>query len=135
MDSRFAKAFVVGSSLPATLWTLVVTGLSHKARPCPKDVDYEMLAVVVPAAFGLFNAVMVHFPGDDPQTRMASAGALFGLISAAYGTFATDLHRSILGVPHRLRFAAFLWEPLFYAFVWGVVVHQLNEIFGLYATE
>lgn len=132
MDSRFAKAFVVGSSLPATVWTLIVTGLSHGHNPCPKDVDYETLAVVVPAAFGLFNAILVHFPGENPQRRMAYAGLLFGVIAATYGTCATDLHCHILRIPPRLRFLAFLWEPLFYAFVWGVVVHQLNVAFGLY---
>ncbi len=134
MDSKFAKAFIIGSSLPATVWTLCFAGMSHKQRPCPKDMNYEWFAVIMPALFGFINGILVTFPGNNPQQRMSYAGALFGLLFAAYGTCLTDMHCHLLNITPRYRFIAFIWEPIFYAFVWGVVIHYINEGFGLYVT-
>ena len=128
MDSKFVKAFIIGSSLPATIWTMCFAGLSHSQRPCPKDISYETFAVVMPVLFGLLNGIMINFD----QQKLIYAGVSFGLLFAAYGTCLTNLHCHLYKIKPRYRFVAFIWEPIFYAFVWGIVIRSMNEMFGLY---
>lgn len=133
METKFFKAFVVGSSLPATIWSLTYLGIpsSQKKR---NSLQYEKLAVALPAVFGLFNALIVSFPLGtvEPQSRLFLLGALFGLVFAYYGTHVVPIHYQVLGYRKQNWWMVYLFEAFFYAMVWGVVLHTLNRSMGLY---
>lgn len=129
MDSKFVKAFIIGSSLPATIWTFSLAGISNKRRP---HKDFETIMIAVSVIFGLLNGIMVLFPGENHQRRMFYIGAIFGLLFAAYGTCLSNFHCNLLGISPQYKYFAFIWEAFFYSLVWGIVIYNMNHIFGLY---
>lgn len=132
MDSLL-KSFVVGSSLPATVWTFSYLGVAHRAHPT-KALPIEAVPVIVPALFGIVNAAVNTIPASSSEAytiRMFVVGGLFGFLLAVAGTFGMNLPVELFQAPESERFKFLLIAPFLYAVIWGIVVNYMNRYFGL----
>ena len=128
-----AKSFIVGSSLPATIWTFSYLGAAYKKHPTDA-LPIEAVPIGVPALFGLVNAAVNAIPASSPESytiRMFIVGALFGLGLSLFGTFGLDLPVKLFQVPETNRFKFLFIAPVLYAAIWGIVVNYMNQYFGL----
>ena len=131
---RALGAFVIGSSLPATIWTLTYTGLAmmKKGAAGPDILAYPKVAIAIPLLFGIANVLAnigVCPAGWSYTIRMALVGAVFGLGLAMVGTFLLDLPRKIFGFDDSNWWVPLLIAPLMYAVIWGMGVNVLNRHF------
>ncbi len=125
---RTAKGFVIGSSLPATLWPLV--GLGYEGRDLVAGaVDWYFVGLFFPILFGLTNALSVNLGLSSRRRGMALIGAVMGLVSASVGTFGANIPEIVYGLHGNARYLALLGGPVFYGAVWALPVYSLNEFF------
>lgn len=121
---KFSKAFIVGSSLPATIWTFTISGISHCKRPC---VCYELYTLFIPFILGLINGIVVTlYEGEELQKKLFLFGAIFGLLFSIYGTFFCDFHIQLFGIKKENSYLAILSETLFYSLLFGLIIYNLN---------
>ena len=128
-----AKSFIVGSSLPATIWTFSYLGAAHKQHPTDA-LPVEAVPIAVPTLFGLVNAAVNAIPVSSSTTytwRMWIVGALFGFALALVGTFGLELPTKLFQAPESQRFKYLFIAPILYAAIWGIVVNYMNRYFGL----
>ena len=128
-----AKSFIVGSSLPATVWTFSYLGAAHKQHPTDA-LPVETVPVMVPALFGLVNAAVNAFPASSSAAytwRMVVTGALIGFVLALIGTFGLELPTKLFQAPESQKYKYLFIAPILYAAIWGIVVNYMNRYFGL----
>lgn len=127
------KAFIVGSSLPATWFTLWYVGRAHKAnKPVPGLPDYEFVCIWILIAYGLTNALahskfIKKFIKRD-IIRMAVCGAFLGVILSSYGTFVGNFPVDMFGFSEKNWNAPLYFAPFLYAAIFVVIVHNINRI-------
>lgn len=127
------KSFIVGSSLPATIWTFSYLGAAHIKNPTDA-LQTEIVPLVVPALFGIVNAGVNLLPASSSASytiRMVVTGFLFGLGLALFGTFGLQLPQKLFGYSDDKKYQPLLIAPILYALIWGVAVNWLNRYFGL----
>jgi hypothetical protein len=123
------RGFVIGSSLPATIWPLA--GLGFESRHLQAGVlDWLMIGLFFPALFGLTNALTVSLPGRKGWAQMLTIGAVMGLVSASVGTFLLNIPEIVYGLHGNSRYLALLGGAAFYGVVWAFPVRWLNELFA-----
>lgn len=127
-----AKAFVVGSSLPATIVSLFYIGRAYLGK-ATHPLEFEYIAVGIPVLFGLFNVAAIMFKGSRKVTRrdMIITGLVFGLFLSTVGTRIFDMPTKIFDFPKDKAYVPMLIAPLLYAVVWGINVYAINAQFGL----
>ena len=131
--NSLVKSFVVGSSLPATVWTFSYLGAAYRKHPTDA-LPMTAVPIAVPALFGIVNAAVNAIPTSTSigyTIRMFIVGALFGLGLSLFGTFGLNLPVKLFQAPPSERFKYLLIAPIIYAFIWGIVVNYLNRYFGL----
>jgi len=127
---RALRGFVVGSSLPATVWP--IAGLEYESWDLPLGaVDWRFVGFFFPILFGITNAITVSLPGYQSWQRMAVIGGLMGFVSASTGTFLFDIPEIVYGLHGNERYLALVGGPIFYGLVWVLPVRWMNGVFDL----
>lgn len=125
------RGFIIGSSLPATVWPLV--GLGFESRQLPVGtLNWLLIGLFFPALFGLTNALTVILPGHKGLPQMLGIGAIMGLVSASTGTFLLNIPEIVYGLHGNARYLALLGGAAFYGLVWAFPVRWMN---GLFTTD
>lgn len=125
---RALRGFIIGSSLPATIWPLA--GLGYESSHLEAGVlNWLMIGLFFPVLFGLTNAVTVFLPGHKKLTQMLGIGAVMGLVSASTGTFLLNIPEIVYGLHGNGRYLALLGGAAFYGIVWAFPVRWMNELF------
>lgn len=125
------RAFVSASSLPVIIWPLF--GLAMAARRSGADLDFSMVAIVIPLIFGSYNTAVYALGIDRTRAKMFAAGAVLGLMLSSLGVFILHIPESVYGMVGNERFLMLLAGPLFYGSVWALVLFPLEK--WLYKTE
>ena len=129
---RALRGFIIGSSLPATVWP--IAGLGFASRDLPGGtLDWLFLGLFFPVLFGVTNAVTAILPGRKGWVQMLGIGAIMGFVSASTGTFVFNIPEVVYGLQGNSRYLALLGGPLFYGLVWAFSVRSMNELFALHA--
>lgn len=121
-----AHAFLVGSSIAATLITLVYTGRAFRGAGRPSSVPFEVIAIVVPIAFGLANVINVRL-GNTIKTAFF-VGAVLGLLFSMGGRFVLQLPEKIFNMKRQSTGLVHLVAPIVYALIFAIIVRQLNLV-------
>jgi len=125
---RALRGFIIGSSLPATIWPLA--GLGFESRHLSAGtLNWLLIGLFFPALFGLTNAITVILPGRKGWAEMLGIGAVMGLVSAATGTFILNIPEIVYGLHGNSRYLALLGGAIFYGLVWVFPVRWMNEFF------
>ena len=125
---RAVHGFIIGSSLPATIWPLA--GLGFASRDLPVEtLDWFFIGFFFPVLFGVTNAVTAILPGRMGWAQMLGIGAIMGLVSASTGTFIFDIPETVYGLHGNRRYLALLGGAAFYGLVWAIPVRWMNERF------
>jgi len=125
---RALRGFIIGSSLPATIWPLA--GLGFESRHLEAGVlNWLMIGLFFPVLFGLTNALTVPLPGRKAWGQMLGIGAVMGLVSASVGTFMLNIPEIVYGLHGNSRYLALLGGAAFYGMVWAFPVRWMNELF------
>jgi len=125
---RAMRGFIIGSSLPATIWPLV--GLGFESRHLTVGtLNWLLIGLFFPALFGLTNALTVSLPGRKGLAQMLGIGAVMGLVSASTGTFLLNIPEIVYGLHGNTRYLALLGGAIFYGLVWAFPVRWMNELF------
>lgn len=129
MMRKIFRGFIVGSSLPVTLWPLV--GLGLKSRHLPQGtLDWLLIGLFFPVLFGVFNAITSMLPYPMTWLRMLGIGALMGLVSASFGTFMLNLPEIVYGLHGNSRYWALPLGAVFYGLVWAFPMRWINQLFA-----
>lgn len=133
---RLFLAFIIGSSLPATIFSLSYIGLSNLKFKGIKNFEY--MAVYVPLYYGVFNVLNVAFSRRFRKLKYLSmiipfiVGGLHGLIFSVYG-------RYLMGnLPVKnLQFKendglVHIYAFIYYAAVYSIVISLVNKMYLLY---
>ena len=123
------RGFIIGSSLPATIWPLV--GLGFESRHLAGGtLNWLLIGLFFPALFGLTNALTVTLPGRKTLVQMLGIGAAMGLVSASTGTFILNIPEIVYGLQGNNRYLALPGGAIFYALVWAFPVRWMNKLFS-----
>lgn len=118
------RAFVIGTSLPATIYTLGFVGLARRHRPVA-SFDYTTFAVAMPVLFGCANvlaSVLIRY--QNTRLKFAMFGAVFGLL---IGLLALYMDISV-GLEGSYKYFLLVTCPVIYAAIWGLPIHALNDL-------
>lgn len=126
MVRRAMLGFIIGSSLPATIWPLVGLGIASRDLPVG-TLDWFIVGMFFPVLFGLTNALSMTLPWRQNWAQMLGIGAVMGFISASTGTFLLNIPEIVYGLHGNSRYLALLAGPAFYGLVWAFPVRWLNE--------
>jgi hypothetical protein len=129
------RAFVVGSSLVATILTFLYVGHAWQQKHGKHDDDafrYEVFAIGLPLVFGIVNALvqskaLTKAVGGSYYVKMAIVGALVGIGLSYYGNFYVDLPKDLFGMSKDKRKNTLVFTPIVYALVWGLLIASLNK--------
>ena len=125
---RIFRGFILGSSLPMTLWPLL--GLGFKSRDLPAGtLDWLVIGLFFPALFGVFNAITVALPYKMNWLKMLGIGALMGLVSASVGTHTMNLPEIVYGLYGNSRYLVLPLAAIFYGLIWAFPMHWINLLF------
>ncbi len=124
------RGFVIGSSLPATLWPLVGLGAKSAHLP-PGALNWLVIGLFFPVLFGLTNAMTVSLKGSNGILKMFGIGAVMGLVSASTGTFLLNIPEIVYGLSGNSRYLALPGGALFYGLIWAFPVRYLNQLFKM----
>lgn len=125
---RAMRGFIIGSSLPATIWPLA--GLGFASRDLPVGtLDWLFLGLFFPVLFGVTNAVTAMLPGRMGWAQMLGIGAIMGLVSASTGVFISDIPEIVYGLQGNRRYLVLLGGAAFYGLVWALPVRWMNGRF------
>ena len=124
---RALLGFVIGSSLPATIWPLAGLGIASQGLP-HGTLDWLVIGLFCPGLFGLANAVTLLLPGCKTVLAMFGIGAVMGFVSASTGTFLYNIPEIVYGLEGNRRYLALIIGPVFYGLVWAVPVRWLNRV-------
>ncbi len=121
------KDFIVGSSWPATIVSMLYIGIAYVRTPPEKHpIPFQYIIWLLPVLFGLTNALAgVITPGT--ALSMTLVGVAFGIVLSNVGLWMYRMPTEIFGFSKNRSYIPLLIAPFVYAFVWGVVVHQLNQ--------
>ncbi len=126
---RAVRGFIIGSSLPATVWP--IAGLGFASRDLPVGtVDWLFIGLFFPVLFGLTNAVTMILPGRKGWAQMLGIGAIMGFVSASIGTFIFNIPEIVYGLHGNSRDLALLGGPIFYGLVWAFSVRWMDGLFA-----
>lgn len=126
---RALCGFIIGSSLPATIWPLAGLGFSSRELPVG-TLDWLLIGLFFPVLFGLTNALTAILPGRQGWARMLGIGAVMGFVSASIGTFLLNIPEIVYELHGNRRYLALLGGPVFYGLVWAFPVRWMNELFA-----
>ncbi len=126
---RALRGFIIGSSLPATLWPLAGLGVASRDLPAA-TLDWLFIGLFFPVLFGLTNAVTALLPGHKGWVQMLGIGAVMGLVSASTGTFVFNIPETVYGLHGNSRYLALLGGAVFYGLVWAFPVRWMNGLFA-----
>ena len=122
------RGFILGSSLPVTLWPLV--GLGFKSRDLPAGtLDWFVIGLFFPVLFGVFNAITVALPYRLTWLKMLGIGALMGLVSASVGIFTMNIPEIVYGLLGNSRYIVLPLAAIFYGLIWAFPMHWINQLF------
>lgn len=125
---RALRGFIIGSSLPATIWPLAGLGIESR-HLLAGTLNWLLIGLFFPALFGLTNALTVSLPGRKDWSRMLAIGAVMGLVSASTGTFILNIPEIVYGLHGNSRYLALLGGAAFYGVVWAFPVRWMNNLF------
>ncbi len=117
-------AFIVGSSIAATIVSLGYIGRAFANAGRPSDVPFEMVAIAVPIAYGLANIVNVRF--GNTMESAAITGAVLGLIFSFGGRFLLQLPGKIFNIDLKNAAIVHVVAPIVYALIFVIIVRRLN---------
>ena len=125
-----AKAFLVGSSIPATAITFAYLGAAqHRAQHPVKD--YETLPFIVPLVIGSMNAASVavqrRYQTGPVKTQLAF-GAVTGLVMSLVGRYGFGMPKQLFGLKPEKEWIVHIAAPALYAAIFGAVLYPLNKL-------
>jgi len=123
-----AKDFLVGSSWPATIISMLYIGSAYIRTPPEKHpIHFQYIAWVLPILFGLTNALVgVIIPRTT--LTMILVGATFGFFLSNVGIRIYQMSTKIFGFSKDRTYVPIPIALVLYAIIWGVVIHQLNQL-------
>lgn len=120
------RAFIIGSSLPATIYTLGYMGHAYNKNPIPQ-IDYAMFAIIMPLVFGISNAILsglIRY--QNTRVKFLIFGFIFGFIISSIGLY-MDLPVQLFEIPENKKYIVLLLAPILYAFIWAVPIYGINK--------
>jgi len=124
------KAFVVGSSVLAFVWTFLYVGQAwRKNRPANFPITWAF--VMLPYLFGIVNVLANVIPSKSSNAytvKMFITGALFGVLLSTIGRFLAKAPEKLdaFGWPDK-KWLPSAVAPIFYALIWGLVINFINR--------
>lgn len=134
---RLLLAFMIGSSLPATIFSLSYIGIANINF---KGIDnFEYMAVYVPLFYGVFNVLSTGLSRHFKKIKYLPIVIPF-LVGGMHGLIFSSMGRYLLGnLPvTNFRFKegeewqVHLYASMYYAAVYGVVISFVNKLYFLY---
>lgn len=123
----FTKVFLISSSLPMFVLTLLYLGIVFKKNNRPSSVPYEMLAIVIPLLYGIFGTINYYVTKKYGMNSSYIIGALFGACLAIIERKYFDLELQLIDLKE-YGFGVHLFiSMIFYAIIFRI------RIFGLMA--
>ena len=122
------RGFIIGSSLPATIWPLAGLGFASRHLPVG-TLNWLLIGIFFPVLFGLTNVLTATHPACKGWARMLGIGAVMGLVSASVGTFLLNIPEIVYDLHGNRRYLALPGGAVFYGLVWAFPVRWLNELF------
>jgi len=130
-------AFLIGSSLPVTIFSLSYIGIANLKF---KGIDnYEYMAIYVPLFYGIFNIISVILSRRYQEMKYLVVlfpfivGGIQGLLFSSVGRFIMrNLPIKNFGFTEKNVDMVHLYAFLYYAAIHGIFITFINKLFSLY---
>lgn len=124
---NLVRAFSAGIVIPVLILPLVLCTALHFGQS-------QILGVVflhyIPIIWGVWNALVFGLFQNHSNCRYLFAGALLGILIAAYGVFVLHVPE-IIGIPSQYHLLPLVVAPIAYAIFWRFLVKPLNSLLGV----
>lgn len=125
MKKSIFIAFVIASAIPVTVWPLA--GLAIASARANSDLDFSLVAIILPVLFGLYNAATVLTGMRRTRLTMLLAGALLGLVLASIGSY-LGIPQRVYGFSEESSWLVLIGGPIFYGLVWAFALLPLERL-------
>tara|TARA_Y100000310_G_scaffold287766_1_gene312878 strand:- start:65 stop:448 length:384 start_codon:yes stop_codon:yes gene_type:complete len=116
------KLFLVGSSLPMVLVTMLYMGLAFRRNGRPTDIPYEVVPIMVPLLFGLVSIANFRY-----KKYSLVIGALLGLTFSLIGRFGFGLPQKLFSFTKSNEYQVHFLAMILYALIFRFIVTPIQE--------
>jgi hypothetical protein len=114
--------FIIGSSLPAFIITMLYVGTAYRNAGRPNDVPFEQFALAIPFIFGLatvINYKLINKYGDNASIL---TGLILGAVFSITGRFYLDLPGKIFNIPQQNKWKVHIHASLIYPIIFRFII-------------
>lgn len=134
---RLLLAFMIGSSLPATIFSLSYIGIANLKF---KGIEnYEYMAIYVPLFYGAFNVLTTGLSKYFSKIKYIPIilpfliGGLHGVIFSIFGRYLMgNLPVKNFQFKKAEAYLVHIYAFMYYAAVYGIVISFVNKLYFLY---
>jgi hypothetical protein len=127
MSKNLTKVFLISSSLPMFLATMVYLGNAYRNKNRPGEIPYEIIAIAVPLLYGIFGTINYYVISNYDRNYSLIVGAIFGLILSLFGRFVLDLPIKIFNFNKGNEYLVHVYAIVFYALLYRFLITPLAE--------
>jgi hypothetical protein len=120
--AKMTKIFIVGSSFPIFLITMVYVGMAFNRSGRLSSVPYELFPVFIPVLYGIYSIINYYVVKSYGVNSSLIVGIVFGLMLSTIGRFGLDLPRKIFGFTKSNAHMVHLYAAALYAMIFRFVV-------------
>ena len=125
MNRSLFVAFATASAIPVTVWPLA--GLAIASHRSNSDLDFSVVAIMLPVLFGLYNVATVLSGVRRTRITMLLAGALLGVVLASIGLY-LGIPQRVYGFSEQSQWVVLIGGPVFYGLVWAFALLPLERL-------
>lgn len=134
---RLLLAFMIGSSLPATIFSLSYIGIANLNF---KGIEnFEYMAIYVPLFYGAFNVLTTGFSKYFSKIKYLPiiipflVGGTHGLVFSVFGRYLMgNLPVKNFNFKESEAYLVHIYSFMYYAAVYGIVISFVNKLYFLY---
>ena len=120
-------AFILSSSLPAFLLTMMYIGYFYIKNDKPKDIPLEFFSIAIPLSFGLFGMINYNITKFGSYNSLI-LGALFGCMLSLVGRYYYNIPEKLFKMSKETQKLVHFYGPVLYAIIFYVIISPLQDI-------
>ena len=120
--------FLISSSLPIFLITMMYVGSAFSKKGRPSSVPYELFPIFIPLLFGIFGLINYYIIKNYGKNYSLLLGIMFALVLSSIGRFYLDLPVKIFDFTKKTEYQVHFYAPLLYALIFRFILTPLQDM-------
>lgn len=119
--------FLISSSLPIFIITMIYIGIAFKKSGRPSHIPYELFPIFIPILYGIFGLVNYFVVKKYNANYSILIGMIFGLLLSIIGRFQLNLPKYIFGMNSSNEYLVHIFSIITYAIIFRIIMTPLQQ--------